>query len=98
MLKAGLLKEVTALYEAGLLQGDTPAAQAIGYKEFLPYFAGECTLEEAVEAVCRNTRRYAKRQITWMRRYPDALVIQADRDGHMRPTEEIVEEVCEKLA
>ncbi len=98
MLAAGLLQEVKALYEEGLLQGNTPAAQAIGYKEFLPYFAGECTLEEAVDAVRRNTRRYAKRQITWLRRYPDALVIQADTDGRMRPTGEIAKEICEKLA
>ena len=98
MLASGLLKEVKTLYEAELLQGNTPAAQAIGYKEFLPYFAGECMLEEAVDAVRRNTRRYAKRQITWMRRYPDALVIQADTDGRMRPTEALVEEICERLA
>ncbi len=98
MLASGLLKEVKTLYEAELLQGNTPAAQAIGYKEFLPYFAGECMLEEAVDAVRRNTRRYAKRQITWMRRYPDALVIQADTDGCMRPTEALVEEICERLA
>lgn len=97
MMEAGLLDEVQALYKAGLLQGESPAAQAIGYKEFLPYFAGECTLDEAVEAVRRNTRRYAKRQITWMRRYTDALVVQADRDGQMRSTEEVEQEVCGQL-
>lgn len=97
MMEAGLLAEVEVLYKAGLLQGESPAAQAIGYKEFLPYFARECTLDAAVEAVRRNTRRYAKRQITWMRRYPDALEVQADRHGQMRSTGEVAEEVCQRL-
>ena len=54
------MEEARKLYDEGLLQGDAPAAQAIGYKELLPYFAGECTLEEAAQAICRNTHRYAK--------------------------------------
>lgn len=97
MLEAGLVEEARQLYKEGLLQGDAPAAQAIGYKELLPYFAGECTLEEASQAICRNTRRYAKRQMTWFRRYPDALTVYADADGYMRDTEEVAKEVCEKL-
>ena len=44
------------------------AAQAIGYKELFPYFRGEVSLEEAVEAIKRESRRYAKRQITWFKR------------------------------
>ena len=43
------------------------AAKGIGYKEFFPYFSGEISLEDAVELVKRNSRRYAKRQLTWFR-------------------------------
>lgn len=64
MMAAGLLKEVEWLYE------HFPQSQAslgIGYKEFFPYFTGEISLEEAVEKVKQNTRRFAKRQLTWFR-------------------------------
>ncbi|MDO4670625.1 MAG: tRNA (adenosine(37)-N6)-dimethylallyltransferase MiaA [Aerococcus sp.] len=66
MMKAGLLSEAEWLYQQHL--PETAAAnQAIGYKEFFPYFAGEETLEIAVEKLKRSSRRYAKRQLTWLR-------------------------------
>lgn len=65
MMEQGLLAEAKMLYEKG--GADLPAGKGIGYKEFYPYFAGEITLEEAVELVKRNSRRYAKRQLTWFR-------------------------------
>jgi tRNA dimethylallyltransferase len=61
MVKKGLLGEAKMLFDLG----QTQAAQGIGYKEFFPYFQGKIFLEEAVELVKRNSRRYAKRQITW---------------------------------
>lgn len=64
MLTQGLLDEAKMLYE------NYPTAQAsrgIGYKEFFAYFAGEILLDEAVELVKRNSRRYAKRQLTWFK-------------------------------
>ena len=97
MMQAGLPDEVTGLYEAGLLREDAPAFQAIGYKEFLPYFTGECTLEQFAAEICRNTRRYAKLQITWFKRYSEAIVVSVDAHGQMRPTEELAEEVCKEL-
>lgn len=67
MLEQGLLAEAR---EA--IQTDGPTAlQAIGCKEFGSYFAGISTLEEAVESVKRESRRYAKRQLTWFRRDPE---------------------------
>lgn len=63
MLEEGLLSEAQKLAQTPSMQ----AAQGIGYKEFFPYFAGEITLEEAVEAVKLHSRRYAKRQLTWFR-------------------------------
>ena len=65
MLEAGLLEEAKAFYDSPL--GRT-AKQAIGYKELNPYFSGEKTLEECVENLKMQTRRYAKRQLTWFRR------------------------------
>lgn len=63
MMDAGLEDEVrTAFRQCG-----QTALQAIGCKEFLPYFSGECTLEETVDAVKQATRHYAKRQLTWFR-------------------------------
>lgn len=64
MMGRGLLDEAKQVYH---LPGLSTAAQAIGYKEFFPYFRGECSLEDSVEAVKRSSRRYAKRQLTWFR-------------------------------
>ncbi|QIL46906.1 tRNA (adenosine(37)-N6)-dimethylallyltransferase MiaA [Vagococcus coleopterorum] len=63
MLTNGLLAEAQQVYDFGPSQ----AAQGIGYKEFFPYFEGEQTLEEATEFAKQQSRRYAKRQLTWFR-------------------------------
>lgn len=65
MLEAGLLEELAALQQRRLSK---TAQQAIGYKEFSGYLRGEQTLAEAVERLKMQTRRYAKRQLTWFRR------------------------------
>lgn len=65
MLEKGLLEEAKRAYESGASGG---AVQAIGHKEFFPYFKGEQSLAEATEALKRATRRYAKRQLTWFGR------------------------------
>ncbi len=70
MFRAGLTEEVRALLDAGV-GPDTTAMQAIGYKEVADFLAGRRTLDEAVDAVCRASRRYAKRQLTWLRSRPD---------------------------
>lgn len=66
MIDDGLLHEARRLYDRGMQA--TQAARAIGYKEFFPYFEGKITLEEAVRRLKQNSRRYAKRQMTWFRR------------------------------
>lgn len=65
MLENGLIKEAEAAF---LNHGGDTAVQAIGHKEFFPFFEGQISLEEAVETVKRQTRRYAKRQLTWFLR------------------------------
>ncbi len=74
MFEKGLEAEVKSLYEKGLK--DTPtASQAIGYKEFYPYFEGLCDINAVKEAICLNTRHYAKRQLTWFNRKPADEII-----------------------
>ena len=67
MVEAGLVDEVRALAEGGLAETLT-AMQAIGYKEVVAYLDGALTLDEAIEEVKRRSRRYAKRQLSWLRR------------------------------
>lgn len=69
MMKQGLLEEARGLYDAGIR--DTQAVKAIGYKELFAYFEGLSTLEEAIEAIKQNSRRYAKRQLTYFRNKMD---------------------------
>lgn len=82
MLEEGLLDEAEAFYRYCQQAEKLPtAAQSIGYKELFPYFAGKAALEEAVENVKRESRRYAKRQITWFGREPEARFLYMDRLG-----------------
>jgi tRNA dimethylallyltransferase len=69
MMKAGLLEEVKRFYDSGLR--DVQSIQAIGYKELYDYFDGKVTEQEAVENLMQNSRRYAKRQLTWFRNKMD---------------------------
>lgn len=78
MLEMGLLSETKTLFDEGLLCTKT-ASQAIAYKEFMPYFDGSDSLENCIETLKRNSRRYAKRQLTWFRRNKDIQWI--FRDG-----------------
>ena len=74
MLEKGLFREVEALLDGGLDAGCT-AMQAIGYKEAAQALRGECSRAEAADLIKRNSRRYAKRQLTWFKRRSDALWI-----------------------
>jgi tRNA dimethylallyltransferase len=65
MIEQGLIEEVKDLYQQGLR--DCQSIQAIGYKEIFAYFDGKVTLEEAIANLKQNSRRYAKRQLTWFR-------------------------------
>lgn len=66
---AGLVEEVRTLLAAGWPE-TANAFKALGYKEVLGFLRGACSLEEAIALTRRNTRRYAKRQLTWFRREP----------------------------
>lgn len=78
MMEAGLLDEVRALYDAGIR--DVQSIKAIGYKELYAYFDGFITREEATEQIKQNSRRYAKRQLTYFRNKMDIEWIGNDWD------------------
>ena len=69
MLANGLIAEVESLLAAGCAR-DTVALRSFGYKELIAYLDGKCTYLEAVEQLKQNTRRFAKRQLTWFRKDP----------------------------
>ncbi|MEA4988859.1 MAG: tRNA (adenosine(37)-N6)-dimethylallyltransferase MiaA [Anaerovorax sp.] len=70
LMKAGLLQEIQQLLDIGLTESNI-SMKGIGYKELIDYFHGAYSLEEAVERIKKNTRHYAKRQLTWFRRYKE---------------------------
>lgn len=71
MMENGLVDEVKKLLSMGYTK-DMVSMQGIGYKEIIRYLDGEYSLNEAIEIVKRDSRRYAKRQITWFKRYEEA--------------------------
>jgi tRNA dimethylallyltransferase len=78
MMEKGLVDEVNKLVEMGY-DKSTIAMQGIGYKEILSYLRGEITLDEAVYVLKRDTRHYAKRQLTWFRRMKNVTWINMDQ-------------------
>jgi tRNA dimethylallyltransferase len=72
ILSAGLVEEVRALLDQGV-QPDAKPFQSIGYKQALRVARGELSPDDALEEMRRDTRRYAKRQITWWRRERDLV-------------------------
>jgi len=94
MMEQGLLAEVKGLLEKGY-SPDLVSMQGLGYKEFMPYFRGECSLDDAVEELKKGTRHFAKRQLTWFRRQIDGLWVdlsKADLDLAMTDVMEYLRE------
>jgi tRNA dimethylallyltransferase len=77
MLKAGLLEEVKKLAALGHTR-EQVSMQGLGYKEILGFLEGEYTLEEAIEILKRDTRHFAKRQLTWFKREKDVTWVNKD--------------------
>jgi len=78
MLAAGFMDEVRALYERGDLHPDLPSIRSVGYKEMWEYFSGLSTETEMREKALAATRQLAKRQITWLRSWPNVEWLDAD--------------------
>ncbi len=80
MIEAGLVEEVRRLADMGCT-ADMVSMQGLGYKEILEYLNGECTLEDAVYRIKRDTRHFAKRQLTWFRRERDTIWLDRQECG-----------------
>jgi tRNA dimethylallyltransferase len=72
MINKGLIEEVKSL----IAFKEMNALRTVGYKELISYLEGEISLEKAIELIKQHTRNYAKRQLTWLRRYEDAILIE----------------------
>ena len=88
MLEEGLLEEVTSLRNRGYTK-DMVSMQGLGYKEILDYLNGDYSLDEAIYILKRDTRHFAKRQLTWFRRERD--VIWVDKNNYDHDEEKILE-------
>ena len=81
MVAAGLVDEVRALVEAGYSPGKPPLS-TIGYKQIAAYLRREIALAEAVTLAKQESRRLAKRQLTWFRREPEIVWLDPERGAH----------------
>jgi tRNA dimethylallyltransferase len=93
MIEAGLIDEVRGLVKSGYKKGCT-AMQGIGYKEILSYLKGECTWEETVFILKRDTRHYAKRQLTWFRKIPEVNWLDVDENTDLGQLAKKIIDVC----
>ena len=92
MMQQGLVEEVQRLMAQGCTR-QMVAMQGLGYKEIIDHLDGKLSLEEAVYIIKRDTRHFAKRQMTWFRREKDVTFIEMDD----RQESEVLEEILEKL-
>lgn len=101
MMNDGLEEEVRELYSSGKLTQQSSAAQAIGYKEFGQYLAGQADISSIAEQIKMATRRYAKRQITWFKREDGAIRVYPDEylgdGGPLKTASQLADEVIEEL-
>ena len=88
MVDMGLVDEVENLYKKGI---SSTAIQGLGYKEIIEYLEKKVTLEEAIEKIKQETRRYAKRQMTWFKRDKKIVWINA------KNKEDVVEDICQSI-
>ena len=78
MMENNLIDEVKHLLDIGY-DKNLISMQGIGYKEIVKYLEGEYSLDEAIEIIKRDSRRYAKRQITWFKRYKESKWFDLDK-------------------
>ena len=88
MVEMGLVEEVEKLYKKGI---SSTAIQGLGYKEIIEYLDEKITLEEAIEKIKQETRRYAKRQMTWFKRDKNIIWLNA------KNKEEVVKDICQSI-
>jgi tRNA dimethylallyltransferase len=89
MLENGLIDEVKKLKDTGLTENNT-SMKAIGYKEVLGYLNNKYDFDMLVTIIKKNTRNFAKRQLTWFRRYDNAIWFDLDRDDFEETYKKII--------
>ena len=92
MIKNSLIEEVKALMEKGLTK-DTQSMKAIGYRQVISYLENEISKEEMIELIKRDSRRYAKKQYTWFRRYDFAKWIDVENKTIDEVSNIIIEDI-----
>jgi tRNA dimethylallyltransferase len=90
MLQAGLLEEVERLKERGYHAG-LVSMKALGYAQLLAHLAGEMNLEEAIARFKRDTRRFAKRQMTWFRAEPGVRWLEMENQSPAQIAKEVID-------
>ena len=95
MMEQGLLEEVTKLYKMGI-PGDSTAMQGIGYKQIYGHLEGKYSLDEAVRLIKRDTRHFAKRQLTWFRREKGVHWVDLDRFADRKELWDYMQETAQK--
>lgn len=96
MIQEGLVEEVRDLYMNKGYSRDLVSMQGLGYKEIIAYLENECTLEEAIYILKRDTRHFAKRQLTWFKREKDVLWV--DKSKYNDNDEELIlDEILNQL-
>ena len=95
MVKDGLVEEVKKLLDMGYNE-NMVSMKGIGYKELISYFKGECSLEYAISEIKKNTRHFAKRQVTWFKYQTDGLWVAMDGKSKESAAEEIISYLKEK--
>lgn len=94
MIEEGLISEIESLISKGYSKNLT-SMKAIGYKEFFPFFEGELSLNECIEILKRDTRHYAKRQLTWLKHQANPIWIPVDKYNFK--TEEILKVILKHI-
>lgn len=95
MLQAGLVEEARNLYEQGL-DKNLPAMKGIGYKELFAFFEGDISLKAATDQIKQNSRRFAKRQLTWFRNRMDIHWLEADSQVLNNTAEQLITDFLKK--
>ncbi|MFP4477985.1 MAG: tRNA (adenosine(37)-N6)-dimethylallyltransferase MiaA [Candidatus Izemoplasmatales bacterium] len=94
MIESGLIEEVKSLYDQGI-RGQS--IKAIGYKELYQYFDGDISLDQAIDLIKRNSRRYAKRQMTWFRNKMDVDWFESHFEDFEQTIQAVLKQIKKKL-
>lgn len=97
MIEEGLEAEVKTLYQRGDLTKTMPAIRSVGYRQLWDYFEGHCSLNQAIERAVIATRQLAKRQLTWLKSWPNTQQINIDNEIGFCDTDDLCQSLLKTL-